>query len=147
MRPSILFTENWDFSTGGPASLNWQKHHQIRLKIIIFTLNYLGPNSRAMRVITEWFVFESNSQFTTTTPTHQFPQITTVLRVIGLNFQTKDFSFFTFSFRTLVCAMGCWKARRLGHKRKSSLNGKRKMMLPTSFFCSNQLNPFSTFSV
>ena len=79
-------------------------------------------------VITRWFVFMSNSQFITTTRLISFHRL-----------QPKTFLLSLFSLWILVCASSCWKARRLVHKRKSSLKGK-KNMFPTSFSCSNQLN-------
>ena len=57
-------------------------------------------------------------------PTHQFPQIRTVLRVIDPNFQTKDFSPFTFfTLDTCVC-FGLLESKKTCTL-KSSLKGKK----------------------
>jgi hypothetical protein len=76
-------------------------------------------------VITRWFVFMSNSQFITTTRLISFPQIRTVLRVIGPNFQTKDFSPFTFFTLDPCVCFGLLESKKTCTL-KSSLKGKKK---------------------
>ena len=74
----------------------------------------------------------SNSQFITTTRLISFPQIRTVLRVIGPNFQTKDFSPFTFFTLDPCVCFGLLESKKTCTL-KSSLKGKKKWcFLPLS---------------